>query len=96
MKRFEGKFAVVTGGTQGLGAAIARLFAASGFAGLVTCGRSADKGASVAASIAKDHSTRVEFVKADLGVVDDCRAVITAADEAFGRIDVLSNAAAVT
>jgi len=35
----EGKIAVVTGGTQGLGEAVARLFAARGARGLVTCGR---------------------------------------------------------
>jgi len=96
MNRVDGKIAVVTGGTQGLGAAVARLLAASGAAGIVTCGRSIEKGNSVAATINRAHSVQVKFVGADLARVEDCRAVIAAADKAFGRIDVLVNAAALT
>ncbi|WP_282608587.1 SDR family oxidoreductase [Pelagibius sp. Alg239-R121] len=96
MNSLEGKIAVVTGGTQGLGAAIARRFAEAGAAGLVTCGRSREKGQAVAAVIQKDTDCPVQFVTADLGEVADCRAVITAADHHFGRVDVLVNAAGLT
>lgn len=96
MNRLDGKIAVVTGGTQGLGAAIARAFADAGAAGIVTCGRSSDKGEAVANSIAEDTGCPVEFVTADLSRVADCRAVIAQADRRFGKIDVLANAAAIT
>ncbi len=96
MSGFDGKFAVVTGGTQGLGAALARLLAERGAAGLVTCGRSADKGTAVAESIAADTGCDVRFVRADLERVEDCREVIGAADAAFGRLHALVNAAAIT
>ncbi len=96
MGHLDGKVAVVTGGTQGLGAAIARLFAERGAAGLVICGRSEPKGRAVAAQIQESHGTRTVFVRADLGRVEDCRAVIEAADQAFSRVDVLVNAAAIT
>ena len=39
MNRIDGKIAVITGGTQGLGAAIARLFAKAGAAGIALVGR---------------------------------------------------------
>jgi NAD(P)-dependent dehydrogenase (short-subunit alcohol dehydrogenase family) len=94
-RQLGGKVAVVTGGTQGLGEAIARLFAARGAAGLVICGRQSDKGEAVAADLA-GQGCRTVFVRADLARVDDARAVIAAAERAFGRIDALVNAAGIT
>nr|MBA3326055.1 SDR family oxidoreductase [Paracoccaceae bacterium] len=96
MNRLDGRFAVVTGGSQGLGAAIARRFAEAGCAGIVTCGRNAAKGAAVAEAITRDTGVPVHFVVADLAAIADCRAVIAAADTAFGRLDLLVNAAGVT
>ena len=37
MNRIDGKFALITGGTQGLGAAIAHRLAENGSAGIITC-----------------------------------------------------------
>lgn len=96
MNRLDGRIAVVTGGTQGLGAAIARAAAEAGAAGVVICGRSVAKGASVAAAIIRDTGVPVEYAPADLARPEDCRAVIAAADARFGRLDVLVNAAGVT
>jgi NAD(P)-dependent dehydrogenase (short-subunit alcohol dehydrogenase family) len=91
----SGKIAVVTGGTQGLGEAIARLFAERGVAGLVICGRNAKSGERVATDISSAGCPTV-FVKADLAKVADCRKVVGKADERFGRVDALVNAAALT
>src|SRR6267378_2044037 len=96
MNGLTGKIAVITGGTQGLGAAIARLFADRGAYGIVTCGRSVAKGQAKAQEIQDATGTKAVFVAADLGKVEDCRAVIAKADAEFGRVDVLVNAAAVT
>jgi hypothetical protein len=96
MSRLDKKIAVVTGSTQGLGAAIARLFAERGAKGLITCGRSKDKGEAVAAKIQAETGVKTVFVQADQGKVEDCRKVIAAADKEFGRLDILVNAAAVT
>jgi len=89
------KVAVVTGGTQGLGEAIARLFAERGAEGLVICGRNAENGARVAKEISA-AGCPTAFVRADLAKVADCRAVIAEAEKRFGRVDVLVNAAALT
>ena len=94
-RQLGGKVAVVTGGTQGLGEAIARLFAARGAAGLVICGRQSDKGEAVAADLTA-QGCRTVFVRADLARVDDARAVVAAAERAFGRVDALVNAAGIT
>ena len=96
MTQFDGKVAVITGGAQGLGAAVAALFAERGAQGIVICARSKDKGEKKARELAEASGAQVRFVAADLALVDDCRAVIAAADEQFGRIDVLVNAAATT
>jgi NAD(P)-dependent dehydrogenase (short-subunit alcohol dehydrogenase family) len=93
--QFDGKVAVVTGGTQGLGEAVARLFAERGAAGLVICGRQIEKGRAVAAELTK-QACRTEFARADLENLDECRAVMAAADRAFGRVDALVNAAGIT
>ncbi|HEY5204894.1 MAG TPA: SDR family oxidoreductase [Roseiarcus sp.] len=91
----SGKVAIVTGGTQGLGEAIARLFAERGAAGLVICGRNAKGGERVASELSTADCPTV-FVQADLAKVADCRKVVAKADERFGRVDALVNAAALT
>lgn len=93
--QLSGKYAVITGGTQGLGEATARLFAERGAAGIVICGRSVDRGEAVAQSLT-DDGCHTHFVCADLANVEDCRAVIAKADSVFGRLDALVNAAGIT
>ncbi len=88
----NGKVAIVTGGSQGLGEAIARLFGERGAAGLVICGRNAKRGERVASEISAAGCPTV-FVQADLANVADCRKVVAKADERFGRVDALVNAA---
>jgi NAD(P)-dependent dehydrogenase (short-subunit alcohol dehydrogenase family) len=90
------KIAVVTGGTQGLGAAIAQLFAQAGAAGIVIVGRGREKGQAVAKSITAKSDVPVEVVSADLGNIEDLRGIIPAADKRFGRVDILVNAAGLT
>ncbi len=89
MNDLLGKTAVVTGSTQGLGAAIATLFAERGAEGILICGRNEDRGQAHAARL----GGAVRFVQADLARTQDCARVIAEADRAFGRIDILVNAA---
>lgn len=88
----SGKIAVVTGGTQGLGESIAKMFAVRGAAGVVLCGRSRGDGERIAREVAASGCEAI-FVEADLAKLDDINTVTSTADKAFGRIDVLVNAA---
>ena len=96
MNRIDGKIAVVTGGTQGLGAAIARLFADAGAAGIALVGRGTAKGEAVASGINAATGVPTKMVTADLGQMEDVQAIIPAVESGFGRIDILINAAGLT
>jgi NAD(P)-dependent dehydrogenase (short-subunit alcohol dehydrogenase family) len=93
--QFSGKIAVVTGASQGLGEAIARLLAERGAAGLVLGGRNAERGSAVAKDIAKG-GCKTHFVAGELAEIEACRALTAKADAEFSRLDVLVNAAAIT
>jgi NAD(P)-dependent dehydrogenase (short-subunit alcohol dehydrogenase family) len=84
-KKVDGKICVVTGSTQGLGAAIARRFAEAGAAGIVTLGRNRDKGAAVTEAITKQTGVAAHFVAADVGEAEDCRRVTAEAERVFGK-----------
>jgi NAD(P)-dependent dehydrogenase (short-subunit alcohol dehydrogenase family) len=91
---YIGKVAAVTGGTQGLGEAVARALVREGAAGLAIAGRSVNRGASVAEELTGAGCPTI-FVSADLHVPDDCRRVVRETVERFGRIDGLVNCAAI-
>ena len=91
MGDLSGRVYVVTGGTQGLGEGVARELSACGAAGLAICGRNRARGDAVASELADTL-----FVEADLLREEDCRRVVAAACDRFGRIDGLVNAAGVT
>ena len=90
-----GKYAIVTGSTQGLGEAIARLFVERGAAGLIICGRNVERGTTVVADLNFD-SCQVHFVQVDLANVEDCRRIVAVADQYFGTVHILVNAAGVS
>jgi NAD(P)-dependent dehydrogenase (short-subunit alcohol dehydrogenase family) len=91
----EGKVAIVTGSTQGLGEAIAHMFADRGIAGLMITGRNAERGEKVKQAL-EAKGVKTAFVAAALDEVGSAENVVSAADRAFGRVDVLVNAAAIT
>ena len=90
----KGKVLLVSGGTQGLGAGIARTAAREG-ATLVLAGRSAERGEKVAAEL-QNSGTDTVFVRADIGDVSQAQAAVAATIERHGRIDCLVNAAGLT
>jgi NAD(P)-dependent dehydrogenase (short-subunit alcohol dehydrogenase family) len=88
-KALDGKVAVVTGGTQGIGAAVAALFVAEG-ARVVVGGRSRTNGEALARRLGAIYQ------ETDLARVEDCRALVDAAVRAHDGVDILVNCAADT
>ena len=84
--RLQDKVAIVTGGTSGIGAATAELFAGEG-AQVVIAGRSQEKGQALADRLGE----RVTYRRQDVMVEDDIRRVIDDTVERFGKLDVLFN-----
>ncbi len=89
MMRFAGKSVLVTGGTRGIGAAIAQAFLTEG-ARVAINGRTA---ASTAAALT-DFKDAIE-APGDVSTVEGCKAAVNAALTAFGGLDVLVNNAGV-
>jgi NAD(P)-dependent dehydrogenase (short-subunit alcohol dehydrogenase family) len=86
-RRLEGRVAVITGAARGIGAATARVLAEEGAAVVLADTLDAD-GEGTARSIVESGG-RARFVRADVTRRDDCRALVQAAVDAFGRLDVL-------
>jgi NAD(P)-dependent dehydrogenase (short-subunit alcohol dehydrogenase family) len=89
----QGKVAIVTGGNSGIGLATAVLFAAEG-AKVVVAARRHDLNEDVVAKIVAGGGEAVP-VRADVSRPEDCRRVVDAAVDSYGRLDVLVNNAGV-
>ena len=103
MGRLEGRIAVVTGASRGIGEEIAKLFAAEG-AKVVCAARTLNEGdhrllhGSLAGTVAQIEQAGGEAiaVAADVSEEADCRKLVQAALDSYGAIDVLVNDAALT
>ena len=93
LSRFQGKTVIVTGGSQGIGKAVAERFAEEGAAVLVT-GRRPDVLGAVVAGIEAAGGTAWAF-EADVSDPAAVRATVDAARDRWGRIDVLVNNAGI-
>jgi 3-oxoacyl-[acyl-carrier protein] reductase len=91
----SGKVALVTGGSRGIGAAIARRLAQEGASVAVNYAGRADAAAEVVASIEHSGGTARAF-QADVSDPKACTELVTAVAEAFGGMDILVNNAGIT
>lgn len=91
----QDKVILVSGGTQGLGAGVARRAAAEGAAGIAVTGRNAESGEKLAAEITA-FGVETRFIKTDLADVEQARNSVLETVSAFGRLDGTVNAAGLT
>ena len=92
--RLEGKVAIVTGGSRGIGASIARRLAADGAAIAVVAHTARAKAEAVVQEIV-DAGGRAAPFQADVSKVTDCERLAAEVADAFGTIDILINNAGV-
>ena len=95
MRRLEGKYALITGASRGLGAAIARQFSAEGaHVGVVY--RSSAKGAQELAAELEGAGAKVDTFPADVADASAVRGLFDEVDRRWRRLDILVNNAGVT
>ena len=94
-RTLTGRHALVTGSTSGLGLAIAEELAAQGCDVVLNGLVPAEDGEGTSRSLAAKHGTRTLFHGADLSRPDEIQDLVTAAEAAFGGVDILVNNAVV-
>ena len=92
--QMQDQVAIITGGSKGLGAAIAAGLASAG-AAVVIVSRNQSEADAVAAEIADGYSVRTGAFEADVSVEADVNAMAAYVHDTFGRIDILVNSAGI-
>lgn len=88
--RMTGRNALVTGGSKGIGLAIATNFAMAG-ANVAIVGRRADALEEAKVIIAKSAKTKIVMISADVSKAEECARIVAEAQKGLGQIDVLVN-----
>lgn len=96
IKQFDlsGKAAIITGGSKGLGYAMAAALASAG-AKVMLVNRNAEQGINAAEEISRDFQVEAISYAADISEQDQTEAMARHAMKAFGRIDILINSAGI-
>jgi len=93
--RFDGKVAVVTGASRGIGKAIALALAGDGCSVVVNYARNRDKANEVVEAIRRMRTEAIA-IKCDVSVRSEVEAMFKTTVDEFGRVDILVNNAAIS
>ena len=95
MGKLDGKVALITGATKGIGAAAAELFLKEG-AKVVLCGRSEKEGLCLEKRFNSDGVQRAAFFRLDVTCYENWQAAIAFTKETFGKLNILINNAGIS
>ena len=95
MKLLEGKTAIITGGSRGIGKSIVEIFAKHGANVAFTYNSSAESAKAIAAEVSKE-GVKVKCYKSDASNFDDAQNLAADIHKEFGSIDILINNAGIT
>ncbi len=95
MKLLEGKTAIITGGSRGIGKSIVEIFAKHGANVAFTYSSSAESAKAIAAEVSKE-GVKVKCYKSDASNFDNAQNLAAAVHKEFGSIDILINNAGIT
>ena len=95
MNRLEGKVALITGATKGIGEETAKVFVQEG-ASVVICGRDSASGEKIAAEINEQRADAAAFCKLDVTDYENWNAAIAFTQEKFGKLNILINNAGIS
>jgi 3-oxoacyl-[acyl-carrier protein] reductase len=96
MALLQGKTALITGGSRGIGRGIVERFLEEGADVAFTYVSNPEKTEALAAELAARSGRRVIAIRSDAGDMAQAQAAVDATVEAFGRLDVLVNNAGIT
>lgn len=91
----SGKTAVITGSNSGIGLGVAIELAKQGADIVLNSFTDSSEDHDLALGLSKEYGVRAVYIKADMSVSDECRALVTQAQEAMGRVDILVNNAGI-
>jgi NAD(P)-dependent dehydrogenase (short-subunit alcohol dehydrogenase family) len=91
---FDGKVAIVTGGSSGIGRSTAQLYTRAG--ARVVVSDIDEDGGHETVRLLRDEGGQAEFVRADVGKPDDCEKLVAATVEHYGRLDIACNNAGIS
>ncbi|MFX3616844.1 MAG: enoyl-[acyl-carrier-protein] reductase FabL [Sporolactobacillus sp.] len=90
----EKKVALITGGTRGIGKAIALKFAQNGYDLVLNYARKASAAEQAKSEIENNYKSKVKIIKANVGEVEQIGQLFEDAERTFGKLDVFINNAA--